>query len=114
MRESLRNGRGLDDSPVSSVPRTFSTTVDRLKGQHVMDDPLHPRSVSETRKERTCYPHNRPQILGREHGLQDSSHRGELQHTAYGCDRERGANVQVKHMRDRRVDYDKGETYADV
>jgi hypothetical protein len=69
---------------------------------------------ARARKERTCYPHNRPNILGREHGLQDSSHRGELHDATYGCDHERGADVQVKHMRDRGAEYDKGETYADV
>ena len=65
-------------------------------------------------KERTCYPRNRPPIPGREHGLQDSRHRGELHDAAYGRDREGGAKVEVKRMRDRRVEYYEGEADANV
>ena len=75
---------------------------------------IPPSNSLISEKERTCYPHNRPPIPGREHGLKYSRHRGELHDAAYGRDREGGTKVEVKRMRDRRVQYYEGEANPDV
>jgi len=83
----------------------------------VKASPLHVITIRRSHgrgEERTCYPRNAPPVLGGEHVLQDSRHHGELHDAAQGGDHERGAETEVKRLRDHRAERDKGEADADV
>ena len=96
----------ITHAPISIVPSKFSNTWG-IK-----------LSCKDTRQAYnnalTCNPHHCPKILGCEHALQDSGHKGELYYTAQGSEHERSANVELKRLGDYRIKRDEGEAEADL
>ena len=98
--------------------RACQVCSERLKiGLRVRATPLHVIAMPpshERRGERTCYPRNTPPILGGKHVLQYSRHHGELYGAAQGGEHKRGADAELKRLRDHRAERNKGEANTDV